>query len=133
MSEKEHISATVDPEVAAYLSQNTVNTSGLINRLVKQYMTGSDTSREMLQLRQNQLESQLSQLTSQQDSVVKELEQVEKELQKLDQQEETELQESLEVLASVPWEIDNPAIQQHAVDLDMDPEDLIAHLEDYHA
>jgi len=133
MSEKEHISATVDSDVKAYLSQDSINTSGLINKLVKKHMNGADSSEEMLKLRKSQLESQVKQLKSQQESVVEELELVNSELETLQSEKEDRYQEALDALEHVPWKESNPAIQKQADEVGMSPETLIEELEDYYA
>lgn len=71
---KDRVSATVDEDVAAYLSQDHINTSGLINDLVKQYMDGGDGQAAILRLREEQIKSELEALTQQKESKQKELE-----------------------------------------------------------
>lgn len=55
---KENISASVDPEVAEYLSQDHVNASGLINDLVKRHMNGGSTDDLLREFRIQQLEDE---------------------------------------------------------------------------
>jgi septal ring factor EnvC (AmiA/AmiB activator) len=62
---KERISASVDPEVEEYLSQDGVNASGLINRLVKNHASAGDREKAMLQLREDQLESEIESMRAQ--------------------------------------------------------------------
>lgn len=70
---KDRVSATVDKDVAAYLSQDHINTSGLINGLVKQYMDGGDGEAAILRLREEQLKSELEALSQQKEAKRKEL------------------------------------------------------------
>ena len=70
---KVNISATVDEDVEAFLSQDHVNASGLINDLVRRYMDGGDEKGAMLRLREEQLKSELEALSQQQEAKRKEL------------------------------------------------------------
>lgn len=58
---KEQISATVDDDVKEFLQQDSVNASGLINELVKDYMNGGD---DVLEFRKRQVESEYRDLAS---------------------------------------------------------------------
>jgi len=51
MSNKENISATVDPEVKAYTEREDVNTSGLVNKLLKMEMGEEAVNEEILRMR----------------------------------------------------------------------------------
>jgi len=130
---KERISASVDPEVEAYLSRESVNASGLINQLVKQQMASGVESKQLLQLRLDQINSEIDRHESQLESLEKEREGIKSRLEKLKSDEKAEVRETLDQLKSVPWAPDNPAIQTNADDLDMEPSELIDRLEDYHA
>jgi chromosome segregation ATPase len=130
---KERISASVDPEVDAYLSRETVNASGLINQLVKQQMSAGDDSKQLLQLRLEQINSEIDRHESQLETLEKEREGVKKRLEKIKEEEHGQRQKTLERLETVPWKEDNPAIKTNAEDLGMEPHELINELEDYHA
>lgn len=136
---KEHISATVDPEVKAYLSRDSVNTSGLINQLIKSEMAGSDATRELLQMRKDQLESRLNELNSQKEAVTQELEMVDAQLEELDSKEESEREDKIERavqalkpdtwLSSMPKRrqipaVDSDELQAVADELGIEPETL---------
>jgi len=58
MTDKERVSASVDPEVAAYLKQDHVNASGLINDLVSRHMNGGATDELLREFRIQQLEEE---------------------------------------------------------------------------
>lgn len=133
MTGKENISATVDPEVASFLEQEHINKSGLINKLLKEHMNGGATENRMLELREEQLESQLESLEVQCENIANQLESVRERQSEMREQEEKRLKDAMTVLETVPWDEDNPAIQQWADDLDMSETELINQLEDYHA
>jgi chromosome segregation ATPase len=130
---KERISASVDPEVEAYLSRETVNASGTINQLVKEQMASGGESKQLLQLRLEQINSEIERHNSQVETLKKERKGVKERLDEIQRTEQNKRQEAFEVLEGVPWKPDNPAIQTNADDLDMTPKELIAELEDYHA
>lgn len=130
---KERISASVDPEVEAYLSRESVNASGLINQLVKQQMASGVESKQLLQLRLDQINSEIDRYESQLESLEKERKGIKSRIEKLESDEKAEVREALDQLETVPWKVDNPAIQTNAEDLDMEPSELIDRLEDYHA
>jgi hypothetical protein len=58
MADKERVSASVDPEVAEYLSQDQINASGLINDLVKRHMKGGASDEMMREFRIQRLEDE---------------------------------------------------------------------------
>lgn len=130
---KERISASVDPEVEAYLSRETVNASGMINKLVKQQMSSGGDSKQLLKLRLEQIDSEMERHESQLETLAKEREGVKKRLNSIESQETSNLEDACEDLETVPWRVDNPAIEKRADELGMEPSELIAELEDYHA
>lgn len=130
---KERISASVDPEVEAYLSRQSVNASGLINQLVKKQMSSGGDSKQLLKLRLEQINSEIDRHESQVETLKKERDNLTSRLEEMEQHEESRLENALERLESVPWELDNPGIQDWAGELDMTEQELIAELEDYHA
>lgn len=78
---KDRRSITLDPEVSDYLSKDGVNASALINKLVREYMAGGDTSQELRRLRIQQTESEIENLEMQMEQRRKELERL-RELEK---------------------------------------------------
>jgi len=85
-------------------------------------------------------ERRVSMIKSEKNERERELEREENELHALrkkleaeEQEQDAQLEQALEALSDVPWEESNPAIQKRAEELDMDPEALIAELEDYYA
>lgn len=62
-----------------------------------------------------------------------ELEALRSKLEAVSSFDEKQREETLEKLETVPWKEDNPAIKTNAEDLDMEPHELIAELEDYYA
>jgi len=54
-------------------------------------------------------------------------------LEQIEDERESELADAMTALENVPWEKDNPAIQEWSDEIGMSPTDLIKQLEDYHA
>ena len=106
--------------------------SGNLTLRLRAYVPAGD-SEEMLLLRKEQLQSEIEQHESSIETLEKQLNQVNERLAQLREEQQSDLQEAMDILESVPWKEDNNAIQQWAEDLEMDERDLINQLEDYHA
>jgi len=129
MSDKERISATVDPEVKEYLDQQDINTSGLINKLIKQHMGAGDSTRGILELRRDQIEAEIQSLNTRVDHKEAELEKVDSRLGDLDEQQESRLEDARDALEGKYLTVDDKPVQFWADELDMDPLELIAEIE----
>lgn len=125
---KERTSLSLDPDVAAYLQQESVNASGLVNQLVKRHMNGGEDGDAIREFRIRQLEDEAEELASREQ---RKREQVEK-LRELKQEEqnerESEMKDAIDKLENVVRNPDNPAIQTQARNLGMTPEELIEEL-----
>jgi len=130
---KDRISATVDESVSEQLERDSINASGLVNKLLKQYFASGGQSQDMLKLRERQLLSDIESLESKLATKQDELELVQSELAEIRKEKRGTREEVFETLENVPWEESNPAIQQRAEELGMKPAELIDRLEDYHA
>lgn len=93
---KERTSLSLDPEVASFLRQDRVNASGLVNTLVKQYMNGTDTDRQMVKLRLQQVESELTDLTDRVENKQNERDRLESRLSDIDAEDKAELTAAIE-------------------------------------
>lgn len=119
MSEKRRISATVDPEVKAYLQRDDVNCSGLINKLVKQHLSGGTTEEAMLRLRLEQVKSQRTELQERLDSKTTEEQTLEDRLEQLESSRESVLDDAEAVFNKDMLDVDNPAVEKWADDAEM--------------
>jgi len=104
MSDKERVSASVDPEVAEYLKQNRVNASGLINDLVKQHQSTGGTKAAMLELRHDQVKSEVENLHNQLQAKRKELDRIETQLSELQERDEDTLDEATDKMSPGDFE-----------------------------
>lgn len=103
---KKRVSASVDPDVARYLQQTSVNASGLINKLVKKHQTAGGTQQAMLELRRDQLQSELNDLENSVEVKENELQQVEQKLNELRQERKGAVDEAAEKLKPNDFEMD---------------------------
>lgn len=126
---KERTSLSLDPEVAQFLQQDHVNASGLVNKLVKQYMGGGAGEDMIRQFRIEQLEGELNELQAQEEQKRKQLQQLKEVSQQKTEEQKQALEEAKDALQGTPKEPDNPAIKNWASDLGMSPEELIDELE----
>jgi len=62
---KDRVSVTVDEEIADFVSRDDVNTSGLVNKLLKQHMTAGTSEEQMLRMRLENVEDDIDDLESQ--------------------------------------------------------------------
>lgn len=122
---KERRTVTLDPKTDEYLSQEEVNASKLVNKLVRDYTGAGGNSRAMLELREQQLESELSELESRTETKRDELERVREQLGAHEDQRETILDEARNTLRDTQLEPGNPAVQTWADKADMSVEEFL--------
>jgi len=88
---KDRRTVTLEPEVNKYLKTDGVNASQLINRLVKNHQSSGGDKRDMLQLRAEQLRSDIDELEGRLDTKESELERVESQLEDLSSEREDQI------------------------------------------
>jgi len=123
---KENISATVDPEVAEYLSKETVNASGVVNRAVKREMgILEEGDEDLLKLRLEQIQDERQDLEERAERKESMENRLKKRLNKSEQKERTKRQEVVERCVE-NWrhlpERDSPAIETQADKAGMEPD-----------
>jgi len=129
MSEKVRTSVSLTQENKAYLDSETNNRSAFINDLIDAHRKGkSDMDEVVARYRREQLEAERRKAQNTVERVESELETIDKQLAEKQAEKEDALDEAREVLADVPKDPENPAIQNWADDLDMTPEELIDEL-----
>lgn len=123
---KENISATVDPEVARYLKRDSVNTSGLVNRLLLNYLNGNSGELQMLKLREQQLEAELESARETVNTTEKQLDSVQERIKRLEADRRTSIEEAVEALKGIDGDIDkdNPAVEHQAKQAEIPKEQL---------
>lgn len=80
---KHRRSVTLDPDVDDYLDGDGVNASDLVNSLLKRHMTAGGNREAMLELRAEQIRSEITELEGRVETKRQELEQVEADLEDL--------------------------------------------------
>lgn len=123
---KNNISATVDDDVYEFVQQDHINTSGLINRCLREYMnTGGDVS-AVRDLRIKQLEDDAEDLLSRAENKREKAEELREAIEKQDDEvDESRREEQLKKLRMVPDDPEHMLVQQVADELNMTPEEAI--------
>lgn len=128
---KNNISATIDDDVYEFVQQDHINTSGLVNRCLREYMnTGGDVS-AVRDLRIQQLEDDAEDFETRAQNkreTAKELRKaIEKESNTVD---EGKRKEQLEKVRMVPDDPGHMLVQEVADELDMTPEEVLEEAND---
>ena len=127
---KKRKTVTLDPEVKAYLDANGRNASETVNKLVKMEMGEEVINETLIKMRMDMERDRY------QDAAQKargHLERYNQLKQRLEQQQEKSnalLEEARDALTDVPREEDNPAIQNWAEKIGIEPTKLIEELEE---
>lgn len=127
---KERRTISIDPENEQYLSRPGVNASELINKLVSDYRAAGANEDLMLQLRAQQLESQINNLQSQLDTARQELDAVESSRSAIQPDVDAILAEAAEVIDADKRTVENPAVRNWAEKAQLDAETFLERLED---
>lgn len=133
MSEKEHVSATVDPEVKAFLDRDGVNTSATINKLVKKQMGVGDDDNALIELRIQQIESQIRRTKGDLESLQTELKALKKRRDENESEQQEKLHDAFEKLSGIrerDLTVDNPGVQHQADRVGLEPEELLKRYEE---
>lgn len=118
---KDVISASVDEDVSDYVSQDHINTSGLVNRLLRMHMEGDDVDTAIRQLRREQVKAELESLETQRKQKKAELAR----LTELDDAAGEISDDELAKIRQVPKDEEHPMIQEIAERYDMTPAEAI--------
>jgi hypothetical protein len=110
---KKNISASVDEDVETFLSQEHVNCSGLINKLVKQHMNAGMTDNQIRKFRERQVQSEIEMLESQLQTKESELKTIKDAVEETTERETEAIDRRLESLQDVRGVIDetHPSVE----------------------
>jgi len=128
---KERRTVSLDEDVDEFLGSEGVNASELVNKLVKNHASAGGDKQSMLELREEQLKSDISSLEGRVESKREELEAVQEQLSQYRDKREDRLQEAAESVKHVALEPDNPAVENWAGKLDMTEREFIQQVEQY--
>jgi len=123
---KENISATVDQPVSRFVQQDHINTSGLVNRLLKNYINGNESDLKMLELREEQLQGDIQDLRNSLETKESQLQDVQDRIESIKSAQQSELKEVFQRMETMkPLEPDNPGLVNEADRVGMEPTELI--------
>lgn len=130
---KERISATVDEDVGAFVSQDHINTSGLINDLLREYMNAGGDKDAISQFRIQQLEEEAEDLSERAERKREKAEKLKEKQTTRKSKNRTEQRERiLTAAAKIPADPEHPFIVDNAEKLDMESEQLAREIADEH-
>jgi len=132
---KKVTSVTLDEEIADHFSDDpSKNLSGTVNMLLEQYLSGNGGELAMLELRQQQLESEVEELSGRLNTKRGELEQVNQRIREIETNQTDEaVNAATELLDKFNGEVprpDNAAVENHAGNVEMAPADFVELMRD---
>jgi len=127
---KERTSITVDPEVAEYLSRESVNASGLVNKLVKQYMNGGGEEDALREFRMQQVKSEYEDHAQQARRRLEEYNRLREEARRKEEQTPDVPENEAKRVRMVPREADHPVVENIADELGMSEQELLTEVYD---
>lgn len=131
MSEKERISATVDEDVLDQLqARQDMNVSGLVNKLLRQYLMNGGTDETAKRVRINRLRDEADELEEEAGELRAQAQAIEDHIKEHQQQQQQQIAEAVEKLEGVPPDPDNPSIKNVAAEVGMEPEEFAVVVEE---
>jgi TolA-binding protein len=118
---KKRTTVSLDEDVAEYVGQDHINTSGLVNDLLRRHMEGGDVDTAIRQLRREQVKAEIQSMQSQLEQKQSELAR----LSELDNQANEITDDELAKIRQVPRNEEHPMIQDIADRYDMTPAEAI--------
>lgn len=126
-------SVSLDEDLAERVSNDdSVNLSGTVNMLLREYFQGGRGDLAMLELREEQLQSEVSSLANDLETKREELARVQERIAAVRDERQDQRQSTIEDAFEIFDDIDrpyldesNPHVQRFAEQLDMEPADLL--------
>lgn len=122
---KERRTVSLDRDVDDYLDRDGVNASELVNKLVKSHMTAGGDQEAMLELRKQQLESDVQELQSREETKRQELQQVRDRLETIDEEQRARIETAAERLDAQDLELRNQKVRYWADEADVSVDRLV--------
>lgn len=126
---KERRTFSLDPEVDEYLDRDGVNASELANKVIKHHMSAGGDKKDMLELRKEQLKSDISELENSLETKKEELETVIERLDQIEDKKEDIYQEAGEVLTYTDLREKNQRVEYWANEVGVPVEEFVDELE----
>ena len=127
---KKRRTVSLDPAVDEHLSSEGVNASQLVNRLVKHHASSGGDEKAMLELRAEQLRSDINELQGRIESKQDELETVESRLEEYRTEREEVIEQAAEILTLSDVEKRNQKTEYWASEAEMPIEDFARAVKD---
>jgi len=121
---KDRISATVDEEIAEFVSRDDVNTSGLVNKLLKQHMTAGTSEEQMLRMRLENVEDDIADLESQLETKRERRSNIISKLEAYEQEQEQVILDAGEALDRTDFRADNQKLAYWVDETGLSKEEL---------
>ena len=121
---------SLDDEIDEYLSSEGVNASQLVNRLVKNHASSGGDKKAMLELRAEQLRSDISELESRMENKQSELDRVEDKLEEYQSEREEALEKAAEILTPRDLKRRNQKVRFWADRAEMSVDDFLEAIRD---
>jgi len=127
---KERRAVTLEPDVDEYLAQPHVNASGLVNDLVKRHMNGDDTGSAIREFRIRQLEEEAEEYENRAERKLEEAERLKAAEAAKEEEREDKIEAAAESLPEKIRDPENPAVETQAAKVGLEPDELLAELEE---
>lgn len=130
---KQNISASVDEDVHEFVSQDHINTSGLVNQLIREYMGGGSMNDFVYEFRRQQLLEDADDLSERADQKRQRAEALAEKMSEAEaEQREAEYDDAIEGASNVPADPENSYVRDHAEQFDMTPEEFAREISETH-
>lgn len=129
--DKTRRTVSLDEEVDEYLDNDEVNASALVNQLVKNHVTSGGDERAMLELRREQLKSEVQSAENTAEQKRSELETVNEKLSEYEDDIQQVLDEAADVLEGITLDedaYDNPGVENWADKADLPVDEFVERL-----
>lgn len=127
---KKRTSISLDPEVKAHLDRDSVNASGLVNKLIKQHFAaGVDDDKQLVKLRLEQVVSERETLEDRLQRKRDEEERLRARLESIEAENTAMKTDAFDVFDNIAPEYltaDNTHVERYAAELDVAPDELLS-------
>lgn len=127
---KDRRTVTLDPEVDDYLDREGVNASELVNKLVRNHMTAGGDDEAILQLRKQQIQSEIQELANRKETKKQEFEQVESKLSELSDDRGDVFDDAVDALTPSDLRAENHKVEWWANEANVTIDRLIQEVQD---
>lgn len=131
---KKRRTVSIDEEVDEYLDSDEVNASALVNQLVKNHATAGGGEQAMLELRKEQLQSEMQSKENELQQKREEYRGVLDRLSEYEDETEEIIAEAADVLEGIPLDegaYENPGVKNWAGKAGLSVEKFVEHLREY--